>query len=59
MRSKAPKTEHHRGRHSGLIYEPAVVLFAQASLIMCNLRTKRRGIVGCGYTNQTAKAQRE
>jgi hypothetical protein len=38
-----------------VINEPAVVLLEQASLIMRNLRTKRREDVGWGYTNQTLK----
>ena len=42
-----------------LIYEPAVVLSGQASLIMRNLRTKRRENVGWGYRNQTSEGQRE
>ena len=41
-----------------LIYEPAVALFGQASLIMRYLRTKGREEVGCGYTNRTAGGQR-
>ena len=53
---------HTRARsdpHLALINEPAVALFGQASLIMSNLRTKRRENVGWGYTNQTAEGQRE
>jgi hypothetical protein len=42
-----------------LIYEPAVVLFGRASLIMRNLRTKKREDSGKGYTNQTAGGQCE
>jgi hypothetical protein len=34
-------------------------IIGHASLIMSNLRTKRRENVGCGYTNQTAKGQSE
>jgi hypothetical protein len=41
-----------------LINEPEVAVFGQASLIMRNLRTKRREDVGWGYTYQTAEAQR-
>ena len=53
---KAPRKSHH---HLALINEPAVALFGQASLIMSNLRTKRREVVGWGYTNQKAGRQRE
>jgi hypothetical protein len=43
-------------QHFGLVLnEPAVALFEQASLIMRNLRTKRREDVGWGYTSQTLK----
>jgi hypothetical protein len=42
-----------------LIYEPAVVLSDRASLIMSNLRTKKREDSGGGYTNQTAEGPRE
>jgi hypothetical protein len=57
-----PKAVHGSGENQHfrlVIYEPAVVLFGQASLIMRNLRTKGRENVGWGYTNQTAEGQRE
>jgi hypothetical protein len=40
-----------------LLNEPAVILFGQASLIMRNLRTKRREDVGGGYTSQTLEVK--
>ena len=55
-RSKAPVKVP---RIWSLIYEPAVVLFGRASLIMCNLRTKKREDFGGGYTNQTEEGPRE
>jgi hypothetical protein len=42
-----------------LITEPAVVLSDRASLVMSNLRTKKREDSGGGYTNQTAGGPRE
>src|ERR1035438_10442124 len=42
-----------------LITEPAVVLSDRASLVMSNLRTKKREDSGGGYTNQTAEGPRE
>ena len=53
-----------RSRHEAtwffvLIYEPAVALFEQASLIMRYLRTRTRETFDPGYTNWKAEGQRE
>jgi hypothetical protein len=55
-RSMAPVKKPGIG---SLIYEPAVVLFGRASLIMRNLRTKKREDSGKGYTNQATGGQCE
>jgi len=61
VQGSGEKDEHFvlsRASILSLINEPAVVLFGQASLVMRNLRTKRREDFGWGYTNQPAEEKR-
>jgi hypothetical protein len=52
-------TRAHSDPHFDLDKRTSRRIISQASLIMSNLRKKRRENVGCGYTNQTAEGKRE